>query len=33
MEVSSQETMVAARGSQDDNFGLTPLDPLKEMTW
>ncbi len=26
MEVSSQETIMAARGSQDD-FGLTPLDP------
>ena len=27
MEVSSQETMVAARGSQDDDFRLTPPRP------
>ncbi len=33
MEVSSQETVVVVGGSQDDNFGLTPLDPLKEMAW
>ena len=33
MEVSSQETMVVAGGSQDDDFGPTPPDPLKEMAW
>ncbi len=27
MEVSSQETIVVARGSQDDDFGLTPQTP------
>ena len=33
MEISSQEMVVAAGGSQDDDFGPTPLDPLKEMAW
>ncbi len=27
MEISSQETVVAARGSQDDDFRLTPRPP------
>ncbi len=31
MEVSSQEEVVTAGGSQDDDFGLTPPDPLKGM--
>ena len=33
MEISSQETMVLAGGSQDNDFRLTPTDPLKEMAW
>ncbi len=32
MEISSQEMVVAARGSQDNDLRPTPPDPLKGMT-
>ncbi len=34
MEISSQEMVVAARGSQDNDLGPTPPpDPLKGIAW